>query len=879
MAHSTPAPGTAPAMRKSVSEPALEPTNNLDSSFISVTRFSRQVSHEKKGMSKSDGFRPASSAWDKKGMPKGASGASGVPELTKADVLRRELPRIAPELPKLRHGRFTSGERMCFRRYPYPSDHCAQKAENFWRTTGCLRMAMSESGLHMIPSSKGDFWSSPDFSQNLRLKDTGTTGDPLRRRGAVFAGTETAGQANILPAEGPTAKILDEIFPTNPPSRGSTAPSGPLTIPNAQERLKVVTAAAQAHKDHKESQKPPTVSHKVSHQSNTQGQTGSLERERLKAADLTADERKKSMQEFRLKILDKYSTIAEAFDSLDCDASKELTSKEWNNTLYNSGLASYREARQLFELVDADKSGTITISEFYVAIEAVTPIHTIEDLRKRLLAAGFRSMLSAIAAMDNNGEIADKRLGFAEFAKILQTVVQTDEEENAAVFLSVRDTNTVDNTVSISELATALAVVSPCLLIEDLRDRLLTKFTTLHVAWDKIDIDKSGDVNSFEFMRQGKKNLGLSLIEAQKMFRWIDNDSSGVISRSEFMGAVNLSSSSLQLEDFRRKVRQRFRSIEAVFLEAFAVNDGGLLDNTLQLNIGEFTQLLENIEVTPKDTKRLFDLVDADKSGTLTLREFFRGIEVFAPSCLLEGIQLQILRRQKNGLPSDAFKQVPFGRNERLDLVAFRTFLEDHKLIKGVKVGPLFDLVDVRSDGGVTLGELIAALQCVQPGTMVKLSPEERDLQVKLRVRGDLAAFHKNVAETKLQIRAGLTGRTPEDRRRPKQTEAEGEDDHVEAGEMMKAAGGGHELIAADSRFATVAQQSFAKLHKHMGVINQNKSDSDKSLVIGLRTYFGGANRMLNAHAPLMQKNYSRHKLHETTEAHKNIIGYTIRRA
>lgn len=866
-----------PRLTQSVSEPTLSKVNSSTTAVfdvgVSVTRFTRQITHNKQKEVSDEGERPASVTHCKDletqgGVPKGTSALPKLVNAVKEGA--RTLPRISPELPKLRHGRFTGDERLCFRRKPFPSHGCTQKAEQFWRTTGCLRMAMSESGLHMIPRSKGDFWCCPEFTQQLRPEKRGTTSDPLRRRGALFVGSDSAGQANVLPAESLTARILDEIYPAELlPHKGSEGNIASLANYSAQERLKVVADTGKAHKEHKDVKKQPAEERSPNVQAD---RTGARDTKN----SMPAEDPKKKMQDFRLKILDKYSTIGEAFDGLDCDMSKSLTSKEWNNTLYNAGLASYREARALFDLVDTDKSGTITMTEFYVALESVTPIRTMEDFRKRLLAGGFSTMLSAIAAMDNNGEISDKRLSFQEFSHILSRVALTDDDENTSVFLQVRDSNSPDNTVSISELATALAVVSPCLLIEEIRERFIAKFGTIGNAWDRIDIDKSGDCNAVEFWRQAKKNLNLTLEEAQKVFRWIDSDSSGVISKGEFVGAVGLSSSSLQLEDFRRKVRQRFRSIEGAFLEAFANSGpGGGLDNTLQLSHAEFSSILESIEVSTKDTKRLFDLVDADKSGTLTLREFFRGIEIFAPSSLLEGMQLLILRRQKNGVASDAFKQIRIGRNEPMDLNAFRTLLEENNLIKGVKVAPLFDLLDVRSDGCVTLGELIAALQCVQSGTAVKLSPEEQDLQAKLKVRGDLAPFHRSIADTKLQVRAGLAGRTPEDRRRPRKSEPTNVEHsdllHAEAEEKVIAAGGGAELLCFEDRFSTIPQQSFAKLKKDMDMCT-NKTDSHKSLVQNLQTYFGQANRMLTTHAPLFQTSYSRSKHHEMTKAHKAVM-------
>merc|ERR1719326_2189790 len=129
----------------------------------------------------------------------------------------------------------------------------------------------------------------------------------------------------------------------------------------------------------------------------------------------------------------------EAFNCIDVDSNKQLSNKEWNLILFQAGLANYREARLLFEVMDANKDANLTMLEFHVGIESIAPVTSLETLRKRLLCVGFTSMLQAIVHMYGGGDDTTSRpLTFIEFSEALRRACISEPVEHRAVFEAVR---------------------------------------------------------------------------------------------------------------------------------------------------------------------------------------------------------------------------------------------------------------------------------------------------------------------------------------------------------------------------------------------------------------------------------------------------------
>mmetsp|Transcript_41593 Transcript_41593/g.77416 ORF Transcript_41593/g.77416 Transcript_41593/m.77416 type:complete len:923 (-) Transcript_41593:91-2859(-) len=644
---------------------------------------------------------------------------------------------VSQEKQRAGTGRFNAEELQCFKRVPTPS------RPNRLEQDGARR-SRSESTLSGVTPSKdgGD-------SQFLLLGDL----TPSR-----------------LPQEDSTARVLDQIFPR------TTGAFGELVPEQSERRQRLERSDA-----------PRRTKRTL---------TSSLSSSNLEAAQ-QAHERKqkigmdKRILQFRQRIIEKFMTMKSAFDAFANENSsvytKELSRKDFKRFLnkHFHGL-SPEEQDNVFDFIDQDKSGYLSMSEFHSCLESAAPVRNMEDLRRKLIALGHTSMRQAIQTMaesliqpweNKNTQTSARRLELPEFGAALSKVGLTDEEEQQCLFTSISEPNE-SKTVSLDELHSSIAAVSPSLLIEDIRDKLIKKFGTLDMAYTRIDLDDNSRLTAQEFVRHCVVHLKMTTHEAMKAFAIIDLDGNGWISRCEFLSALRLSEPSLFLEDLRKKVRQRFRSIRDAFghdeaeVSTFdnietteevkksphnvkqnkAFRRGSILHKDSDAKTAAALHLfLSSVQFSESDTKMLFDLVDIDKEGKLTSLEFVRGIKLFAPSCILEDLRLQCLRNASRC--RDAFKRVKKYKEVVMDLKTFKKMLEDLKLDTGVNVEAVFYLVESRRDGGLALGELFAALHSGAPGMQMPLPPEQRDAKARQQVKWQMAPFHRNAGELRSSVR------------------------------------------------------------------------------------------------------------------------------
>merc|ERR1719265_542206 len=99
-------------------------------------------------------------------------------------------------------------------------------------------------------------------------------------------------------------------------------------------------------------------------------------------------------------------------------------------------------------------------------------------------------MIQAISVMDDNGMTTKRRLALWEFGELLCRVNVFGPDEHAAVFASICcDKN---GRVSVAELASAIAMVSPILLLEDARARFMGLYKSdYEKAFRDMDSDNS----------------------------------------------------------------------------------------------------------------------------------------------------------------------------------------------------------------------------------------------------------------------------------------------------------------------------------------------------------------------------------------------------
>jgi len=454
---------------------------------------------------------------------------------------------------------------------------------------GDMRKSLTETGWHSLPVQKGKFYNHSSLKENHRHSPE--KGKSRRRV------VQTVEQIEQLPQEQDTAQVLDIIFPKTPLSHdvpvasvanGETPHSDSSKCFKSEPAKPIKVSQLKRKSDDSGGQKfynkGGWCGQIINPASSGSGGSVCASSGALVAGasiSLGVDGRylvngPTAMLQFRKWLLDKFPTPKDAYDSFanEFPAGRDLTKKEWRRILGRQGFEwlPVADSDAIFEQIDFGHEKRISLRALIMAVEAAAPIRTLQDLRRRWLASGFRSMNQAVNKMAEHMSVQGNRLTLLEFGDALKDVNVLDGEEHLALFSAV--CSDPSGKTSIDELTSAIAMVSPALLLEDLRDRLLTRYSNdVKKAFFDMDLDHGGKIDRDEFLEQSCRRLNLTDIEAKKAFREIDIDASKTISRAEFISALGLSEPSLFLETIRLKFRQRFRSIQSRFAEMVGDNE------------------------------------------------------------------------------------------------------------------------------------------------------------------------------------------------------------------------------------------------------------------------------------------------------------------
>jgi len=478
--------------------------------------------------------------------------------------------------------------------------------------------------------------------------------------------------------------------------------------------------------------------------------------------------------DFRKRLLSKWPTIQEAFAAIDSYLSKvtrPMNLQEWANTLSNLGLANLQDARVIYELLDENKDGEITLQEFHWGIETVAPVTCLESLRKRLLCVGFPSMCLALSVMHGGREDTSMHpLTFEKFSACLCRVYVIQPKEHRAIFDALRDPNDTTCTVTLSELLCGLAAVSPPLVLEELA-LLFLRHGGIDKALAAIQeaVGSDDDMSKEQLQRTLSKLFGFTPAETAKLLPMVDVDGVEGVSVAELKSALLFAEPALSCEGSRKKVQQGYRSIHA-YLHNFASESEFNLNS--QFRREELEHLLESVEgVEAAEMSPVVAFVSRASSVTgMSIDGFLKALRLFAPCCVLEDLRMQLW---SSGVGS-AFQKVP-NRRVPLDRKSFaETLLKVGAQLSDEGIAAVFELLDIRCSGVVTISELIALMQCSQPKSRMWREPQELELQVALQVRQDFAPILGSLQELKQGIRIAREVKSVE----PPEPESTGEGAH-----------------------------------------------------------------------------------------------------
>jgi len=542
----------------------------------------------------------------------------------------------------------------------------SQKLEVFWQTTGNFKKVRSEGTLQKM-TQKGEFLRQDQAAQERDQEQ------PIKSEPEKTA---------PLPYEEMTATLLDEIFPCRPPSREKED--------ETKLRSKVARKAA--------SNLPEPTNH-----ANDNGASFATGNKVLPAGS-------RRLVQFRQKILEKFSTMKSAFETYASEhgphgSSKELSKKEFTRFLVRqfAGLPK-EEHGKIFEFLDHDKNGFVSLEEFHTAIEAAAPVKSLEDLRRKWVALGYPSMRQALLNMDLNKD-PGRSFTVQEFGSLLSRVGVEDEIEHQNLFSAIRDPHSWNQTVTLEMLAAAMSAISPSLLLEDLRDKILKRFGSLSNCFAALDMDQGESLDIGEFIRYAVPAWKLTTHEAAKAFRLIDVDGSLQISKDEFVTALTLSEPNLYLDEIRRKCRQRFRGMR------------GLLNpESEELQTDELAAPPPNVEIAASRKTSLYGRAsvgqETSESGDAASRSESRRASWIVRHA---GLGLEKAQNFLKDLVKDQENKDDEGRTPE----------EYQELLNQVQLSEqdtkaLFNLMDVNRDGKLSTTEFEHGVRLFAPSTALE---------------------------------------------------------------------------------------------------------------------------------------------------------------
>jgi Ca2+-binding EF-hand superfamily protein len=618
---------------------------------------------------------------------------------------------------------------------------CEEKYNAKWQALLDDKAQLARQNMHILPIGKGAFHSAGNFKWVPKK--------PVKRKAAM------ASEPLPLPDEKTTAVILNAIHPIQSSASVREDDDVDTRTPRMDGRKSLASTLM--------SQSPsPPVSPAKSAGGMVSALSGSLNfnKSATGRSNVGKTEAQDVMIRFRQMLVDQFSTVQNAFECFRAElprydpSSEGVSRNEWRMLLQRHGFACNRTERTLiFDQLDANGNGVIDIDEFHFAVQAVAPIGSLEDVRRRWLALGYTSMVQVFNVLDGDGAAYHNRLSLSSFGQALMEVSVEDPREHEAIFNIVAarsESGERATTISIAELASAMATISPSLLLEEVRRKLLTEYqnNVERAFWD-FDKDHGGTISCDEFVAHTTKKWGFTEIEAFKAFRDIDIDGSGSISRMELLASLGLAEASLFTEDLRLKVRQRSKSIQQAFVDALEDELMSIFDAP-KMTLNTFQDSLKPIGFTEREISVVFQLMDTEVDGALSFGEFLKGMKHFAPSCFLDDLASLVTQQGLN--VAELFSE---SRCKPLPVRVFAEMLNAAGLSEGIRVQTVFDILDARCIGEVSMGQLVAALQCVPPGSAPKPQSADSDRHAEKDVRDDFAHMRKFATDLRNQVRKG----------------------------------------------------------------------------------------------------------------------------
>ena len=247
-------------------------------------------------------------------------------------------------------------------------------------------------------------------------------------------------------------------------------------------------------------------------------------------------------------------------------------------------------------------------------------------------------------------------------------------------------------------------------------------------------------------------DLGLEEHELPNLMRIMDSDDNGTISKTEFEMSLRMCSPALSLERLRRRILQRYKSIERVLT---TVDPAG----TLPVTRDDLIDILQSVDLSDVEVGKFYDLLDIQKTGQITIAQIIWAIQIFSPAIRIEALRDAFTHL---GFPliGNALRQIPAKlRQQQLNAVELQAMFKENLGIKKIErklLQEVIDAMDPDKNGLVTVNQLLMVLECSGQGTVKRENVDTLVRNAKTSVHNDLLPAIKACHHLRLDVRLGL---------------------------------------------------------------------------------------------------------------------------
>ncbi|CAD7968886.1 unnamed protein product [Amoebophrya sp. A120] len=159
-------------------------------------------------------------------------------------------------------------------------------------------------------------------------------------------------------------------------------------------------------------------------------------------------------------------------------------------------------------------------------------------------------------------------------------------------------------------------------------DILTRNFSSLKEAWLFFDIDKQNQIyeKQFRIALVDKLNFDTAKYDLKKLYEDLDYDGNGFLTLDDwlFLKKWVTSNDCKMLEEFRKVLRSKYFKPTDAFYKVFDVNRNGSIDPLEFVEGCNKLKLEKHITEIAINPRRLFELLDADESGEISVSEFIK---------------------------------------------------------------------------------------------------------------------------------------------------------------------------------------------------------------------------------------------------------------